>query len=65
MPNPWTRYTGRSDSFLASDSGAIWQISRITLSRLDAGLWIRVAYTSVGAVDVSVKLNLFSHIPKE
>lgn len=30
MPNPWTRYTGRSDSFLASDSDAMWQICRIT-----------------------------------
>lgn len=35
------------------------------LSRLDAGLWIRIAYTSVGQTNVTVKLNLFSHIPKE
>jgi len=29
IPNPWTRYVGRSDSFLAADSDNIWQIYRI------------------------------------
>jgi hypothetical protein len=29
IPNSWTRYIGRSDSFLASDSDPYWQIMRI------------------------------------
>lgn len=29
IPNPWTRYTGRSD-FNSSDSDPLWQICRIT-----------------------------------
>lgn len=29
IPNPWTRYVGRSDSFLAADDEEWWQIMRI------------------------------------
>jgi len=36
IPNPWTRYIGRSDSFLAADSDEIWQIMRVVK---EGSLW--------------------------
>ena len=44
-PNPWTRYTGRSDSMLALDSDKIWQICRIVK---EGSIWT-TTYANMGS----------------